>query len=104
MLVSLAENRIHELHLGLIDITQAHVAPSIRGAIQWPHFRQRLPWAAIGSQICSSIGPPQCAECLQAGDTASIREEMGAPRFRDRDARKNVPSKSPRQRHRKTAS
>ena len=29
---------------------------------------------------------PQCAERLQAGDSASIREETAAPHFQDRDA------------------
>jgi hypothetical protein len=39
MFGSLSENRIHELHLGLVDLTQAPVMPSIGGTIQWPQLR-----------------------------------------------------------------
>jgi hypothetical protein len=37
MFESLPKNRIHELHLGLVDPTQPPVAPSVGGAIEWSH-------------------------------------------------------------------
>src|SRR5207248_9090497 len=35
---------------------EPRIAPSTVSAIEWTHIRQRLPWPAIGSQVCARVG------------------------------------------------
>ena len=55
MFVSLPENRIHELHLGLVDLAEPPVPPTFDSAIQWPHLCQQLPRAGVRSQVDTRI-------------------------------------------------